>query len=244
MREPTSFNALVGIGEAIHVIGALVVAEHSALIQGLPLIPRSFGIWSCELIRSGLPCEEFVVLLESRGLLCTRGWGEKLDSERPLTETLLPARNGDVIECDELWSFVRTKDNKCWIWLVLCRRTRQVLAWALGDRSAATCKKLWDSLPKEYKNRRCFSDFWSAYECVLPARTHHAVGKETGETNHIERFNNTLRQRLGCLVRQSLSFSKHWEWHRIRILLFLLRYNRGRRAQYLASNPERDSEVT
>jgi IS1 family transposase len=34
------------------------------------------------------------------------------------------------------------------------------------------------------------------------------VGKETGETAHIERLNNTWRQRLSRLVRQTLSFSK------------------------------------
>ena len=165
------------------------------------------------------------------------GSGKKIDSETPLADTILPAQNGDIIECDEIWSFVKTKDCQCWIWLILCRRTRQVLAWAIGDRSAKTCQKLWDRLPKEYKRRRCFSDFWSAYECVLPARTHHAVGKDSGETNHIERFNNTLRQRLGCLVRRSLSFSKDWEWHAVRILLFLLRYNREKRDLYLKLNP-------
>ena len=32
--------------------------------------------------------------------------------------------------------------------------------------------------------------------------------KGRGETNHIERFNNTLRQRVSRLVRKTLSFSK------------------------------------
>jgi len=34
------------------------------------------------------------------------------------------------------------------------------------------------------------------------------VGKERGQTSHIERFNNTLRQRYCRLVRKTLSFSK------------------------------------
>jgi len=34
------------------------------------------------------------------------------------------------------------------------------------------------------------------------------VGKETGETAHVERLNNTVRQRLSRLVRRTLSFSK------------------------------------
>ena len=142
-----------------------------------------------------------------------------------------------MLEFDELWSFVRAKEEQAWVWLVLCRRTRQVLSYAIGDRSTKTCRRLWERLPREYRHRRSFSDFWAAYQSVLPARTHHPVGKEEGETNHIERFNNTLRQRLGCLVRKTLSFSKSWVWHRLRIHLFLLRYNREKRDDYRALNP-------
>jgi len=43
---------------------------------------------------------------------------------------------------------------------------------------------------------------------VIPHERHRAVGKETGLTNHIERLNNTFRQRVSRLVRESLSFSK------------------------------------
>jgi insertion element IS1 protein InsB len=43
---------------------------------------------------------------------------------------------------------------------------------------------------------------------VIPKKQHGAVDKETGETAHIERFNNMIRQRLGRFVRKTLSFSK------------------------------------
>jgi insertion element IS1 protein InsB len=126
----------------------------------------------------------------------------------------------------------------------MCRRTRQILAFFVGDtftqrvdRSAESCRRLWERIPAAYRNRRKFSDFWEAYQIVLPEATHHPVGKESGETNHIERFNNTLRQRLGCLVRKALSFSKSWLWHEVRILLFLLRYNEEKRDEYLLLNP-------
>jgi IS1 family transposase len=39
-------------------------------------------------------------------------------------------------------------------------------------------------------------------------KRHRAVGKESGQTSHIERTNNTLQQRLSRLVRKTLSFSK------------------------------------
>ena len=46
------------------------------------------------------------------------------------------------------------------------------------------------------------TDFWAAYGAVFPSKRHRAVGKETGKTSYIERFNNTLRQRVSRLVRK------------------------------------------
>jgi hypothetical protein len=47
-----------------------------------------------------------------------------------------------------------------------------------------------------------------AYAKVFPKATHRMVGKEAGETCHMERWNCTLRQRLARFVRKTLSFSK------------------------------------
>jgi hypothetical protein len=40
-----------------------------------------------------------------------------------------------ILELDKLWSCVLKKANDSWIWIALCRRTRQVVAYAVGDRS-------------------------------------------------------------------------------------------------------------
>jgi IS1 family transposase len=50
------------------------------------------------------------------------------------------------LELDELWSFVRRRSNKRWVWLALCRRTRQVVAYAIGKRGEATCRLLWERI--------------------------------------------------------------------------------------------------
>jgi IS1 family transposase len=63
---------------------------------------------------------------------------------------------------------------------------------------------------------------WDAYHLAFPKSRHRSVGKQTGKTNPIERFNNTLRQRLSRLVRKSLSFSKKVE-NLIGSLLFFYR---------------------
>ena len=115
---------------------------------------------------------------------------------------------------DELWSFVGVKTNKQWVWLALCRRTRQVVAYAIGDRSEQTCRRLWERIPASYRgNGLVYTDFWEAYQKVVPPLYHRACGKESGQTNHIERWNNTLRQRLGRFVRKTLSFSKCERMH-------------------------------
>lgn len=113
-----------------------------------------------------------------------------------------------TLELDELWSFVCKRANKRWIWIALCRQTRQVVAYAIGDRSHTTCQKPWKRIPAAYRSSHCFSDFWEAHRRVIPAKQHTAAGKETGFTAHVERWNNTLRQRMERFVRKSLSLCK------------------------------------
>jgi insertion element IS1 protein InsB len=158
------------------------------------------------------------------------GWLKKKAEKTPeLRETLVEPDEDDPeatdMELDELWSFVLKKSNKVWIWIALCRKTKQVVAYAVGDRTEETCRKLWNAIPEEYRKGHCFSDFWQAYQLVIPKEKHSAVGKETGKTAHIERLNNTLRQRLGRLVRKTLSFSKSMFMHDLCLRLFLHRYN-------------------
>jgi insertion element IS1 protein InsB len=138
--------------------------------------------------------------------------------------TIAPAQPEDRLEADELFTFVQVKVQPIRLWLVLCRRTRQILSFFLGDGSMDSCKRLWRKLPYEYLRCHSFSDFWRAYHCV-PTATHQLVGKDTGETAHIERLNNTLRQRLSRLVRKTLSFSKKEYMLNLHVRLFAGHYN-------------------
>jgi len=141
-----------------------------------------------------------------------------------LSETLLEVAD-PVLELDELWSFVLKKACQRWIWIALCRQTRQVVAYVVGDRSEKTCRRLWEALPEAFRRAHCYTDFWAAYAKVLPAAQHSAVGKETGDTAHVERWNLTLRQRLARFVRRTLSFSKSSVMHEACLRLFVHRYN-------------------
>jgi len=98
----------------------------------------------------------------------------------------------------------------------------------LGIGAGKTCQRVWEAIPEGYRQGHCFTDFWAAYAAVIPEEQHTAVGKETGETAHVERWNNTLRQRLARFVRMTLSFSKSLIMHEACLLLFLHRYNTER----------------
>jgi len=142
-----------------------------------------------------------------------------------LLDSLVPAQADDVLELDELWSFVFKKSQKRWLWIALCRRSRQIVAFYIGQRDSLSCQQLWQRLPMDYAKCQAVSDAWHTYPETWPADLHQAFGKEAGETAHIERWNNTLRQRIGRYVRKTLSFSKSDEYHYWLTLWFIIDYN-------------------
>ncbi|MEX0271432.1 IS1 family transposase [Leptolyngbyaceae cyanobacterium UHCC 1019] len=131
-----------------------------------------------------------------------------------------------TVQMDELWSFVDDKGNKQWVWLAMDAATREIIGCLVGDRSQESAQALWDSLPRRYRQyARIYTDHWEAYACVLPSKRHFAVDKDSGLTSYIERLNNTLRQRISRLVRQTLSFSKKLGNHIGAIWNFIHHYN-------------------
>lgn len=58
-----------------------------------------------------------------------------------------------VLEADELWSYVGSKGNPQWLWLVMHSRTRQVVAMQIGPRSRETAEKLFYKLPEALKKK-------------------------------------------------------------------------------------------
>ncbi len=150
---------------------------------------------------------------------------KKFHSNEEIEDTLVEPETNDVLELDEVCSFVKERKNKKWLWFALCRRTRKVVAYIIGDRSERSCRELWEVIPEKYKKLHSYSDFFFFYLKIFPVETHRSVGKESGETNHIERWNNTLRQRLGRYIRKTLSFSKSEFFHYVVTHLFVRKYN-------------------
>src|SRR5262245_35484203 len=104
-------------------------------------------------------------------------------------------------ELDELWSFVGKKENRSWVWIAMDANTRQVIAFHVGDRSGQSAAALWEKLPARYQEHAVFyTDHYAAYVGVIPSAQHRAISRLARMTNHVERFNCTLRQRVSRLV--------------------------------------------
>lgn len=58
-----------------------------------------------------------------------------------------------LLEADELWSYVGSKENPQCLWLVMHSKTRQVVAMQVGPRSKQTAEKLFYKLPEPLKKK-------------------------------------------------------------------------------------------
>jgi len=138
------------------------------------------------------------------------------------------------IQLDEMWSFVGNKENKQWIWLAINPINRQIVGFHVGKRGQEDAEKFYQTIPEIFREKAgFFTDYWAAYAAVIPEEKHFAVGKDSGLTAYIERFNGTVRQRVSRLVRKSLSFSKSLTNHIGAIKYFICEYNLRQRALYL-----------
>jgi insertion element IS1 protein InsB len=137
------------------------------------------------------------------------------------------ACNGEVmmqrleVEADEMASFVQKKANKQWVWIAMDATIHQVIAFRVGDRSRTSAMRLWAKIPLAHRQHAMvYTDQYVVYAGVIPTVQHRAISKLARKAHYIERFNNTLRQRVSRLVREALSFSKKLAHHIGAIKLF------------------------
>ncbi len=102
-----------------------------------------------------------------------------------LADTLL------LYEVDELWSFVLNKAQKRWLWVALCRRTRQIVAFYIGKHDALAAQQLWQRIDYPYTLCPLYTDHYQAYSSALPDEQHWPKDKSSGATAHVKRWNNT-----------------------------------------------------
>ena len=126
------------------------------------------------------------------------------------------------------------KAHKQWVWIAMDKQTRPIIAFYVGDRSHESAQQWWTHLPAVYHEQATFyTDQYAIYTGVMPAVHHKAITKHARKTTHIERFNNTMRQRVSRLVLDTLAFSKNLANHIGAIKYFICHYNLTRAAALL-----------
>ena len=114
-----------------------------------------------------------------------------------------------VIECEEIWSFCRRQAKQAVDladdWSCYAAHCHSPYCWSTNLKSTGVDDNHAISLQRQ---RSLLQRLLVAYQAVIHSDHHGDVGINTGVTNHIERFDVTMRQRVSRLVWLSLSFSK------------------------------------
>ena len=66
-------------------------------------------------------------------------------------------------QIDEMWSYVGNKQNQQWLWMVIDVKSRQILAFHIGDRSKSSGEMLMKKLPEELKKKPFFTQTISQF---------------------------------------------------------------------------------
>jgi insertion element IS1 protein InsB len=141
---------------------------------------------------------------------------------RPIGRTLTPMMGRPEIEIDEQWSYVGSRQQQVWTWTAVERGSGRVIGLAIGERSVATCRALWQSLPADYRKRGIFyTDEYDIYRKVLPPTRHRPAPAKTGNLSWCDSLHAILRQRCANLVRKTRSFSRDLHLHATRIRLVI-----------------------
>jgi len=113
-----------------------------------------------------------------------------------------------TFQCDELWSFSGQQREQQWVWLADAD-TREIVEEFTAHATKQQHVRLWVPLTSGLSSMcHCLHRFWAAYAAVFQTKRHRAVGKETGKTSHVERFNNT--QQVSRLVGKPYPFLSLW----------------------------------
>ncbi|BAP56699.1 transposase, IS1 family [Thioploca ingrica] len=101
-----------------------------------------------------------------------------------------------------------------------------IMGFWISERDQDAAKALFRSLPPVYRQGAVgYTDGLASYVGSLPTTRHKIAKRKSGKTNHIERFNLTLRPRVAPLVRKPLSLAKKIQNLRDTVLNFIKDYN-------------------
>src|SRR5262245_59806145 len=110
-------------------------------------------------------------------------------------------------------------------------KSRQVMAFYIGDRNRKSATWLWPEIPLADREEATFyTDQYVVYAGGIPAAEHQAMSKLASKTNYIEQFNRTRRQRVSGVLRPTVSFATKRANHSGAIKYFICHSNLTRAA--------------
>lgn len=115
-----------------------------------------------------------------------------------------PILKGKIYEVDELFTYIRYKDNQICIAYSYEPKTGYILDISVGRRTKTNLKKVTDTLILS-EAKTIYTDGLDIYQKLIPEPIHKIHRRCT---NHIERQNLTLRTHLKRLNRRTICYSK------------------------------------
>ena len=110
----------------------------------------------------------------------------------------------NILELDEMRTFVKKKENHYWIAYALCSKTKKVIDFVVGKRTKQTLKMIVNTLLLA-DVEIIKTDKLNIYSSLIPKSRHCTAAYNI---NYIERNNLTLRTHLKRLSRRTICFSK------------------------------------
>ena len=107
-------------------------------------------------------------------------------------------------EVDELCTYIGNKSNRIWVAYSYCQGSKTVVDFIVGSRNKTTLMPLINSLLCSLPVK-IHTDKHQVYASLIPVGVH---STKCRGTNHIERYNLTLRTHLKRLSRRSICYSK------------------------------------
>ncbi|MBF0320937.1 MAG: IS1 family transposase [Nitrospirae bacterium] len=100
--------------------------------------------------------------------------------------------------------FFTKKKQKIWIWKAVCRRSRKLVGWYIGDRSEGSLEKFYEQI-MDWPIKTFYADKYAVYPAVLP---YNDLVQSKAETNNVERNNSTQRHWLARFKRRSIVINR------------------------------------
>ncbi|MGN6293132.1 MAG: IS1 family transposase [Chitinophagaceae bacterium] len=111
----------------------------------------------------------------------------------------------EVVEMDELWTYIGKKENPYWVSYALCSNTKKVMDFKVGKRNKITLKVIvYTLLLSGVQVIR--TDKLRLYQGLIPKEKHVS---NAYSINSIERNNLNLRTHLKRLSRRTICFSRN-----------------------------------